>query len=74
MEPEGSLPHAQASATRPHPGLAQSSPHTRNLQIHPNIIVQQNLLEISGAFKLIYIEQKQNTVILHMVMKKHKLC
>ena len=74
MEPEGSLPHSQASATRPYPGLAQSSPHTRNLQIHPNIIVQQNLLEISGAFKLIYIEQKQNTVILHMVMKKHKLC
>ena len=30
MEPEGSLPHSQASATRPYPGLAQSSPHTRN--------------------------------------------
>ena len=26
MEPEGSLPHSQASATRPYPGLAQSSP------------------------------------------------
>ena len=25
MEPEGSLPHSQASATRPYPGLAQSS-------------------------------------------------
>ena len=43
MEPEGSLPHSQASATRPYPGLDQSSPHTHNrtthlLQIHPNII------------------------------------
>ena len=28
MEPESSLPHSQASATRPYPGLAQSSPHT----------------------------------------------
>ena len=27
MEPEGSLPHSQASTTRPYPGLAQSSPH-----------------------------------------------
>jgi len=27
MEPEGSLPHSQASANRPYPGLAQSSPH-----------------------------------------------
>ena len=24
MEPEGSLPHSQDSATRPYPGLAQS--------------------------------------------------
>ena len=40
MEPEGSLPHSQASATRPYPGLAQTSPHTANhlLQIHHNII------------------------------------
>ena len=30
MEPEGSLPHSQASATRPYPGPAQSSTHTRN--------------------------------------------
>ena len=28
MEPEGSLPHSQASATCPCPGPAQSSPHT----------------------------------------------
>jgi hypothetical protein len=28
MEPEGSLPHSQASANRPYPGLTQSSPHT----------------------------------------------
>ena len=28
MEP--ALPHSQASATRPYPGLAQSSPHTHN--------------------------------------------
>jgi hypothetical protein len=28
MEPEGSLPHLQASANRPYPGLTQSSPHT----------------------------------------------
>ena len=30
IEPEGSLPHSQASATRPYPGLAQSSPHAHN--------------------------------------------
>ena len=28
MEPEGLLPHSQASATCPNPGPAQSSPHT----------------------------------------------
>ena len=28
MEPEGSLPHSQASATCPYPVPAQSSPHT----------------------------------------------
>ena len=28
MEPEGSLPHSQASATCPYPGPAQSSLHT----------------------------------------------
>ena len=28
MEPEGSLPHSQESATRPYPGPAQSSPYT----------------------------------------------
>ena len=38
MEPEGSLPHSQASATCPYPGSAQSSPHTHILEIHPNII------------------------------------
>ena len=30
MEPEGSLPHSQASATRPYRGLAHSNPHTHN--------------------------------------------
>jgi len=35
--------------------------------------LQQFLLEISEAFMLIYIEQKQNMVIPHMVMKIHKL-
>ena len=30
MEPEGSLPQSQASATRPYSGLAQSSPHAHN--------------------------------------------
>ena len=30
MEPEGSLPHSQASANRPYPGLAQSNPHAHN--------------------------------------------
>ena len=30
MEPEGSLPHSQASATRPYPGLTHSSPHAHN--------------------------------------------
>ena len=40
MEPEGSLPHSQASATCPYPGPAHSSPHTHipPLEIHPNII------------------------------------
>ena len=28
MEPEGSSPHTQASATCPYPEPAQSSPHT----------------------------------------------
>ena len=28
MEPEGSLPHSQATATCPYPVPAQSSPHT----------------------------------------------
>jgi len=28
MEPEGSLPHSQASATCPYPGPAQSSSYT----------------------------------------------
>jgi len=28
MEPEGSLPYSQASATYPYPGPTQSSPHT----------------------------------------------
>jgi len=28
MEPEGSLPYSQASATCPYPGPTQSSPHT----------------------------------------------
>ena len=28
MEPEGSLPHSQESATFSYPGPAQSSPHT----------------------------------------------
>jgi len=35
--------------------------------------LQQFLLEISEVFTLMHIEQKQNTVIQHMVMKKHKL-
>jgi len=40
MEPEGSLPHSQASATRPYLEPAQSSPYTHipPTEIHPNII------------------------------------
>ena len=38
MQPEGSLPHSQASATCPYPVPAQSSSHTHILEIHPNII------------------------------------
>ena len=40
MEPEGSLPHSQASATCPYPGPAQSSPHTHIPPPgdHPNTI------------------------------------
>ena len=50
MEPEGSLPHSQASATRPYPGRAQSSPHAHNhfLEIHPNIIHHLHLGLPSG--------------------------
>jgi len=29
MEPEGSLPYSQASATRSYPGPAKSSPYTQ---------------------------------------------
>ena len=35
MKPEGSLPHSQSSATRPYPGLAQSSPHAHPLETLP---------------------------------------
>ena len=40
MEPEGSLPHSQASATRPYPRLAHAvhMPTAHFLEIHPNII------------------------------------
>ena len=40
MEPEGSLPYSQASATCPYPGPTKSSPYTHShlLEIHPNII------------------------------------
>ena len=31
MEPEGSLPHSQVSATCLYPGPAKSSPYTHNL-------------------------------------------
>ena len=37
-EPEGSLPHSQASGTCLYPGPAQSNPHTHLLEILPNII------------------------------------
>ena len=41
MEPEGSLPHSQVSATCPYPDPARSSPypHTSFLKIHLNIIL-----------------------------------
>ena len=38
MEPAGSLPHSQTSATCLYPGPAQSSPYTHIPQTHPNII------------------------------------
>ena len=44
MEPEGSLPHTQASATRPYPGLAQSSPHTR---MHVALLPQTHIFGAS---------------------------
>ena len=46
MEPEGSLPHSQASTTRPYPGLAQSSPHTHNPP--PNLYLANSL---AAAFR-----------------------
>jgi hypothetical protein len=39
MEPEGLLPHSQASATCPYPEPAQSSPHTHFPKIRLNIIL-----------------------------------
>ena len=41
MEPEGSLPHSQVSATCPYPQLDQSTPHPAPhfLEIHLNIIL-----------------------------------
>ena len=52
MEPEGSLPHSQTSATRPYPGLAQSSPHTHSnfLKIHLNIILPSTPWSPNGLF------------------------
>ena len=43
MEPEGSLPHSQASATCPYPGPAQSSPHTHIPSWRSNPILSTNL-------------------------------
>ena len=51
MEPEGSLPHSQASATCPYPGPAQSSPHTH---IPPPG-------ESISAFRLLFKIQKSHT-------------
>jgi hypothetical protein len=56
MEPEGSLPHSQASATRPYPGLTQSSPHTHmsinyteTITINYTTLRKQCILYIMGS-------------------------
>ena len=53
MEPEGSLPHSQGSATCPYPGPARSSHHiptSHLLEIHPNIFTHLRLDLLSGLF------------------------
>ena len=53
MEPEGSLPHSQASATCPYPGPAQSSPYTHIAPRWRSILILSTLLRLglpSGLF------------------------
>ena len=50
MEPEGSLPHSQASATCPHPGPAQSSPHPTSWRSIPILSTHLCLGLPSGLF------------------------
>ena len=53
MEPEGSLPHSQASATCPYPVPAQSSPHTPHPTSWRSILILSTHLRLglpSGLF------------------------
>ena len=53
MEPKGSLPHSQASATCPNPGPAQSSPHNPHPTSCRSILILSTHLRLglpSGLF------------------------
>ena len=53
MQPEGSLPHSQASATCPYPGPAQSNPHKHTPTSWRSILILSTHLRLglpSGLF------------------------
>jgi hypothetical protein len=51
MEPKGSLPHSQASATCPYPGPAQSSPRPTSWRSIPILPTHLRLGLPSGLFQ-----------------------
>ena len=55
MEPEGSLPHSQASATCPYPGPAQSSPHTHINPLNAELNPICHLLALLGAHHIFHV-------------------
>ena len=65
MEPEGSLPHSQASATCPCPGPAQSSPHTH---IPPPALLFQYVIIINNTTIYIQCNSYQQLKILYVLL------
>jgi hypothetical protein len=67
MEPEGSSPHSQASATRHYPGLTQSSPHPHipppgalySITYHNYVVIILILLSLQPGSYLRYHFQKK---------------